>query len=108
MSGTSITYERLEDRPLQYAEVYLSKEPGSVAEDREYSICLTGFIGGLSLSNNGGQDDAYLITDCIENDALDQIPDSAANVCIVLRESGEWEGFSWHKYFEVSRITVME
>ena len=101
-----ITFQRIEDRGINFVQVFIHTEHGCDPSEGEYSLVLGSFIGGLDLSSAGGVDDISLIKDCIANnlDRLSLPSDGAAE--IVLRESGEWEGLFWHKHYEIERAVT--
>jgi hypothetical protein len=103
-----IEFEKIEDRTINFIEVCIYTELGCDLNEGEYSIIINSFIGTLDISSIGGVDDISLIKDCIEN-SLDDIQ-LANEGCtqLILKESGEWEGYSWHKYYEVHRVCVLE
>ena len=72
----------------------------------DYYVCIDSFIGNLDISSSGGADDISLIKDCINNNLEDwAIKLPAEGFCeILLKESGEWEGMGWHKYYEIENV----
>lgn len=100
--------ERLEDRGVNYVQVFVNTESGCDPKGGEYTMSLGGFVGCLELSSPGGVDDISLIKEAIENDLdFDKLPKEGCTE-IVLRESGEWEDVFWHKYYVIERTTVHE
>lgn len=82
-------------------EVMIGTELGCDIEEDEYSIHISGFLGSIDLSQPGGTDDASLIKDCIDNNIhLLKLPEEG-HTRVILIESGEWEGFGFHKYYEI-------
>ena len=82
-------------------EVYVGTESGCSVDDDEYSIHITGFFGSIDINQPGGTDDASLIKDCIDNNIhLLKLPEEGSTR-VILIESGEFEGYHWHKYYEI-------
>jgi hypothetical protein len=101
-------YEKIEDRPVHMVLVNLHVESGCDPKEGEYSMSIASFLGCLDISSIGGVDDISLIKECIENDFdFDLLPaEGMAN--IYLEESGEWEGYAWHKYYKIQRHNIIE
>ena len=101
-----MTFQRIEDRSINFVRVFIHIEHDCDPHEGEYSLVLGSFIGDLDLSSIGGVDDISLIKDCVENnlESLNLPPEGATEV--VLRESGEWEGYNWHKYYEIERVVT--
>ena len=103
-----VEYGKIEDRRINFIEVNLHTELGCDASQGEYSICITSFMGALNITCENGNSDVDLVKECIENSIdFDDLPDEGATN-IILEESGEWEGYSWHKYYKVHRIIKEE
>lgn len=108
MSDVTFKKENIEDRSVNYVSVNITLESGCDPEDGEYGLHITSFIGSLDLSSYGGVDDISLIKEAVENDVdFSKFP-KEGTVKVILKESGEWEGYSWHKYYNVERVTVFE
>ena len=104
----SIDFQKIEDRTINFIEVCIYTELGCDLSANEYSIMINSFIGALDISSIGGVDDISLIKDCIDNGIDDiQFPEEGCTQ-LILKESGEWEGYSWNKYYEIERICVLE
>lgn len=102
-----ITYERLEDRPINYISVQLTIESGCNPNEGEYGLYISSFIGCLDICSAGGVDDITLAKECIDNDLdFEKLPNEG-HAEIILKESGEWEGYSWHKYYEIERFNII-
>ena len=100
----SITFQRIEDRPVNYVEVLIFTELGCDPQEGEYRLVINSFIGLLDISSPGGVDDITLIQDCIE-DNLDnlKLPEEGVKQ-VILKESGEWEDVFWHKYYKIEWV----
>lgn len=94
--------------PRTYAQVIMTIESGCNVQDGEYSLKIVGLCGALCIDVPGGVDDAHLITECIQ-DHFD-FNEAPAEGCVhfIVRESGEREDMSWHRYFEIERFWVEE
>lgn len=103
-----MTFEQLKDRTINYVSVLMTVESGCDPLAGEYSLCISGFIGCLDISSIGRVDDISLIKECIENDFDFSSLKEECMVELVLKESGEWEGYSWHKYYEIDRSVIMD
>jgi hypothetical protein len=101
-----MTFQRIEDRSINFVQVFISTEHDCDPHEGEYSLVLGSFIGGLDLSSIGGVDDISLIKDCIENNLESLNLPAEGTTEVVLRESGEWEGYNWHKYYEIERAVT--
>ena len=103
-----IEYEKIEDRPINMVLVELCVESGCDPKEGEYSLSIASFLGALDISSIGGVDDISLIMECIENEFdFDLLPaEGMAHIC--LEESGEWEGYSWNKYYKIQRHNIIE
>ena len=103
-----ITKEKLSDRSINIVSVLIGTEKGCDYSEGEYSMYISGLIGNLNLMASGGNDDVSLIKDCIENN-MDEfnLPEDGTTE-VILIESGEWEGYSWLKYYEVHRVVNHE
>jgi len=101
-----VEFQKIEDRTVNIVNVVINVESGCDWRLGEYSLYITGFIGALDLHSVGGVDDVSLIKDCIENnlEAIFSGAENQVDICVVLEEGGEWDGFSWHKYYNVRRI----
>jgi len=98
--------ENIENRSLNYIQALIYTERDCDPSIGEYSLIITGFVGSLDLSSDGGVDDITLIKDAIENNVDFLALPAEGFTDVLLRESGEWEGESWHKYYEVERIVM--
>lgn len=108
MGNIIIEKEKIEDRSVNYVSVNITLESGCDPEDGEYGLHIISFIGSLDLSSHGGVDDISLIKEAVENDVdFSKFPEEGT-VEVILKESGEWEGYSWHKYYVIERLTVFE
>tara|TARA_R110002153_G_C13332612_1_gene498573 strand:- start:8328 stop:8642 length:315 start_codon:yes stop_codon:yes gene_type:complete len=96
--------QSIEDRLINFVSVYIYTELGCDPYEGKYSMTINSFIGSLDISSNGGVDDISLIKDCIGNNLYDISLPSEGATQVVLRESGEWEGFNWNKFYEIERI----
>ena len=101
-----MTFQRIEDRSINFVQVFIRTEHGCDPHEGEYSLVLGSFIGGLDLSSTGGVDDISLIKDCIENNLESLNLPAEGTTEVVLRESGEWEDVFWHKYYEIERVVT--
>ena len=101
-----IKYQRIEDRPVNYINLVLSVEDGCNPEDGEYKLIITNFLGYLDINQIGGLDDITLIKEAIDNEDLEYPKNGELQ--IVLKESGELDGFFWNKYYVVDRVCKIE
>ena len=100
---TSMTFQRIEDRPINIVTMTVFLEEGCSFDLGEYSLEMTGLIGSLSLSNKFGSGDMDLIKERVEEDLLEHGLEPGRPLLITLEESGEWEDVHWHKYYKVTR-----
>jgi hypothetical protein len=103
-----IEFQKIEDRTINFIDVCIYTELGCDANEGEYSMLINSFIGTLDISSIGGVDDISLVKDCIENSLNDINLPAEGCTQVTLKESGEWEGYSWHKYYEIFRVVVFE
>lgn len=99
------------DKFKKRVSVGIHLEGGCNPQEGEYSIYLGSFTEPLDLSSVGGVDDISLIKDCIENNldiifAVDGNFIKEGYIQVSLFESGEPEGNSFHKYYEIDGISV--
>lgn len=107
IDGISCTFQELKDRPINYVSLVISLESGCNPQDGEYSLHLGSTSGALDLNSVGGVDDITLIKECIEEYILStEFPDEGY-VDVMLKESGEWEGWNWQKYYELERACIV-
>ena len=111
MIDDDIEYEfaKIEDRTINYVSVTLRAETDSNIDEGEFTTHISSVIGSLNIcpiDTRHGVDCISLINECIcENmDEIGLYPGSSAFV--VLKESGEWEGYRWLKYYVVERVNV--
>ena len=104
----NITFERIEDRPINYAQCHLITELGCDAIQGEYTLLLVGFLGTIDMTDTEtGTDDICLIRDCIENELdFSKLPEEGVTE-LILEETGEWEDVFWHKYYKIARFAVL-
>lgn len=108
MGNIIIEKEKIEDRSVNYVSINIALESGCDPEDGEYGLYITSFIGSLDLSSHDGVDDISLVKEAVENDIdFSKFPEEGT-VKVILKESGEWEGYSWHKYYAIERMTVFD
>lgn len=101
------TFQRIEERPINYVYVCIVTEDECSVEKGEYSLSITGITGALDISSIGGVDDVSLIKECIESHISEmKLPNDGTTV-VVLKESGEWEDVFWHKYYVVERVAMV-
>lgn len=81
-----------------HANVFVSS--GCKVEDDEFEITFTGFSGPAS------ENDIELATACIKDKVLEFGLKEETYALITLREDGEREGFSWHKYYLVDCFSL--
>jgi hypothetical protein len=98
--------QRMEDRTVNYVGVAVCIEADCDASQGEYSMHITGFIGGLDINSYGGVDDVSLIKEAADNFVLGGEFSGDMVIDLVLKESGEWEDVFWHKYYVVERSTI--
>ena len=98
--------QKIKDREINYVLVNVIVESGCCINQGEYQIDITNFIGFLDISSIGGVDDISLIRDCIDEHVSSMKIDGDAVICLMLKESGEWEDVFWHKYYEVEREVI--
>lgn len=99
---------RLEDRTINYVGVSICIEKDCNVQEGEYSIAITGFIGGLDINSPGGVDDISLIKECVDEYILNSNYSGDLVIDLILKESGEWEDVFWNKYYIVERETKTE
>ena len=103
----NIIKQNIENRPINYVSILLNTEKDCDPSDGEYSLVIISFIGSLDLSSYGGVDDISLIKESIENNIdFSKLPEEGTTE-IILKESGEWEGLFWHKYYEIERFCIL-
>lgn len=106
---TGMTYQSLSSRPINTIKVVVTLESDCDWREGEYSMHLGGFIGSLDLSSYGGVDDITLIKEGVEERLEDVIGDKEEGQFeITLEESGEWEGYNWHKWYNVVRVVCYD
>lgn len=88
---------------MNIVDITIQTESGCDISEGEYSVSIVGFVGALDLSSVGGTDDATLIKEAVD----EAIFNNDIELCeegfkeVRFQESGEWEGFSWHKYYVI-------
>lgn len=103
-----ITFERIEDRPVNYVSVVIYTEAGCDPLKDEYTAIVASFVGSLDISSPGGVDDVSLVKEAIANSIEDfNLPEEGVTQ-VVLKESGEWEDVFWHKYYIVERVCIVQ
>ena len=102
-----MTFERIDDRAINYVSVHLNTELGCNPLQGEFSLYISDFIGTIDIDSGGSVDDISLIKDCIANELdFKKLPPEGCTE-IVLKESGEWEDVFWHKYYVIERICIL-
>jgi hypothetical protein len=96
----NIKYERIEERAITYVEIYIYCESGCSFDDDEYLVEITSIIGKINTEN----DIDYINEAIAEIDFSKYKKEDHTNLIVILKESGEWEGNYWNKYFIVDRI----
>ena len=91
-----ITFQKIEDMPPLFVSLVLYFEK----DIEDYRLLLTGMLGFIDISNDN---DIDLIRESIEESLAEKAPPKAGRVSMALEASGEWEGFSWHRYFIVKK-----
>lgn len=103
MNDISITFEQLKDRPINYVSVYIGLESGCDPKEGEYSLHLNSLIGVLDI----GGDDMSKVIECANEYVMETDLPEEGSVQLILKESGEWEGYSWNKYYEIDRVCII-
>lgn len=95
---------KTESREYNKVAVTISVESDCDPKQGEYSMVISGLIGGLDINQFGGVDDISLIKECIENDFdLDNLPSEGFSI-LQLEETGEREDVFWNKYYEIRSV----
>ena len=106
---TKFEFQKLEDLARNMVEVHIYTEHGCDVTEWGYSLEISSFTGSLDISSYGGGDDISLIKDCIENSLGSELDlPSEGLTQVVLKESGEWEGYSWHKYYVIDSVIYLD
>lgn len=108
MPDIQMHFGKIEDRPINYVHLTLTTQEECDINKGEYSLFIVGFFGALDIKSYGGVDDVSLIKYCVENHINEWPLTPNCNADIILKESGEWEGYNWHKYYEVERVNVTD
>lgn len=99
----------IRDRSVNTVSVHITLESGCDWREGEYNLTLNGLLGSLDLNTLGGVDDITLIQDAVFDVLEDKIGDRCEGCLeLTLQESGEWEGYNWHKYYIVIRSVFHE
>ena len=110
MEGISVTFQRIEERTVNYVSVMIRTESGCNIQEGEYSMSIDNIMGSLDISTHNievGVDDVSLIKDAIENEFdFSKLPDEGMTE-IILKESGEWEDVFWNKFYEIERFCII-
>ena len=88
---------------MNIVDVIIQTESGCDPLEGEYSISIVNFVGALDITAVGGNDDATLVKEAVDN----AIMGNDIELCeegfeeVRLIESGEWEDVFWHKYYVI-------
>ena len=111
MIDDDIEYEfsKIEDRVINYVGVRLRAETDADIEAGEFTTHIDSVIGSLNtcpIHTRNGVDCVSLINECIRENMEEIMLYPGSSAFVVLRESGEWEGWRWLKYYVVERVNV--
>lgn len=103
MSDISISKESIKDRLQNIVKVSISLEGDW--DNEEYQVYIESICGSLTIDTPGGEDDIYLIKDCIKENAEMIFQDlTEAYIELVLIESGERQDVFWCKWYDIGKI----
>ena len=96
--------QQLKDKSLNVVSVLIFTEAGCDFDDGEYTAEISGFVGTLDISSNGGVDDVSLVKEAIEEEIDASLLPKEGVTQVMLEETGEWEDVFWHKYYRVKQL----